>query len=111
MLLKAIDKLLDQSFRSELNYKRLNRLESDVWAQIRQSRAAVSSMPFMLPIWSNTQLRYASLTLALIGGLIVSQYSIKPQSTRADTFGLDAFSPNAPFLMTSTFNQISLTPS
>jgi len=101
MLLKVIDKLLDRSFQKEPDYNRLNRLESDVWRQIRQSKA-VSTISFMMPVWSNTQLRYASLTLALIGGLIVSQASIQP-SPRVDTLGLEVFSPNAPFLMTANF--------
>jgi hypothetical protein len=104
MLLKAIDKLLDWSFQKEPDYNRLNRLESDVWRQIRQSKTAQSAISFMMPVWSNKQLRYASLTLALIGGLMVSQASIQP-SPRTNTLGLEVFSPNAPFLMTATFEQ------
>ncbi len=101
MLLKTIDKLLDRSFQKEPGYGRLNRLEFDVWRQIRQSKA-VSAISFMMPVWDNTRLRYASLTLALIGGLMVSQVSIQP-APRMDTLGLEVFSPNAPFLMTTTF--------
>ncbi len=104
MLLKVIDKLLDRSFQKEPNYSRLHRLESDVWTQIRQSKTTQSAISLMLPVWSNRQLRYASLTLALIGGLLVSQTSIQ-QSQRTDTLGLEVFSPNAPFLMTATFEQ------
>jgi hypothetical protein len=102
--LKAIDKLLDRSFQKELHYKRLNRLESAVWRQIRQSKTTQSAISFMMPVWSNKQLRYASLTLALIGGLMVSQASIQP-APRTNTLGLEVFSPNAPFLMTATFEQ------
>ena len=108
MLLKMIDKLLDRSFQKEPDYSRLNRLESDVWRQIRQSKTAQkvagSAISFMMPVWSNTQLRYASLTLALIGGLVVSQASAVP-APRTDTLGLEVFSPNASFLMTATFEQ------
>lgn len=103
MLLKAIDKLLDRCFQKEPSYSRLNRLESDVWRQIRQSKT-VSTISFMMPVWGNMRLRYASLTLALIGGLMVSQPSVQLNS-RVDTLGLEVFSPNAPFLMTATFEQ------
>ncbi len=111
MLLKVIDKLLVRSFQKEPDYSRLERLESDVWAQIRGSKTAQSAISFMLPVWSNTQLRYASLVLALIGGLIVSQMSGVQQTPDIDTLGLEIFSPNAPFLMTSTFENIDPLPS
>ena len=114
MLLRVIDKLLDRSFQKEPDYDRLGRLESDVWRQIRQSKAAGSAISFMLPVWSNTQLRYASLTLALIGGLLVSQISqtaIQQPPPRADILGLDIFSPNAPFFITSTFKELDAAPS
>ncbi len=104
MLLKTIDKLLDRSFQKEPNCSRLNRLESDVWRQIRQSKTAQSAISFMMPVWGNTQLRYASLSLALIGGLMVSQASIQP-TPHAYTLGLEVFSPNAPFPMTASFEQ------
>lgn len=103
MSLKAVDKLLDISLQKEPSYSRLDRLESDVWRQIRQSKA-VSTISFMMPVWDNTRLRYASLMLAMIGGLMVSQVTVQP-SKRADTLGLEIFSPNAPFLMTATFEQ------
>lgn len=104
MLLKVIDKLLKRSFQKEPDYSRLNRLESDVWRQIRQSKTAQSAISFMMPVWSNKQLRYASLTLALIGGLVVSQASVQP-GPRADTLGLEVFSPSVSFLMTASFEQ------
>ncbi len=110
MLLNIIDKLLDRSFQKELDYSRLDGLESDVWAKIRQIKVATPVTSFMLPVWSNVQLRYACLALALIGGLVASQASIKSIPS-ADTLGLEIFSPNAPFLMTSTFEPLELTSS
>ena len=104
MLLKIVDKLLDRAFRKQPDYSRLNRLESDVWRQVRQNKTAQRAISFMTPVWNNTQLRYASLTLAMIGGLVVSQASMQP-SPRADILGLEVFSPNAPFLMTAIFEQ------
>ncbi len=104
MLLKVIDKLLDRSFQKELDCSRLNRLESDVWRQIKRSKTTQSTISFVMPVWSNKQLRYASLTLALIGGLFVSQASIQP-APHADTLGLEIFSPSTSFLMTANFEQ------
>ncbi len=106
MLLKVIDKLLDRLVQKEPDYSRLNCLESDVWRQIRQSKTAQSAVSFMMPVWGNTQLRYASLTLAVIGGLIVSQASIQPSPRVDNILGLEVFSPNASFLMSATFEQI-----
>ncbi len=106
MLLKTMDKLLDQLFKKTPNYDSLNRLESDVWRQIRRSKSAASAMSLMLPVWSNVNLRYASITLALVGGLFVSQYAKQPQHESA--FGLEVFSPNTSFIMTSNFNSASL---
>ena len=102
MLLKVIDKLLDRYFHKEPDYSRLNRLESDVWRQIRQNKTLHSAVSFMMPVWDNSRLRYASLTLALVGGLMMSQVSMQ-SNTHADTLGLEVFSPNAPFLMTDNF--------
>ncbi|GEM_PF-1094402 len=110
MLLKVIDKLLDKLIQKEPDYSRINRLESDVWRQIKQSKAAGSAISFMMPVWGNTQLRYASLTLALIGGLIVSQGSIQP-IPRSNILDLEVFSPNASFLMTATFERSDITSS
>jgi hypothetical protein len=62
MLLKVIDKLLDRSFQKEPDYNRLNRLESDVWRQIRQSKTAQSAISFMMPVWSNKQLQQSLKT-------------------------------------------------
>ncbi len=104
MLLRVIDRLLDRSFMREPDYTRLSCLESDVWRQIKQSKAVNSSKLFILPVWSNTQLRYACLALALIGGMFISQASIK-SSSQADILGLEVFSPNASFLITSNFIQ------
>ena len=109
MLLKVIDKLLDRSFQKKPDYARLDQLESDVWEQIRHSKSSKNKISFMIPVWSNTQLRYASLTVALIGGLAVSQLSsIQPTMPVANTLGLEVFSPNAPFLITSTLEQSNL---
>ncbi|PCJ00693.1 MAG: hypothetical protein COB14_04280 [Alphaproteobacteria bacterium] len=97
MLLKVIDKLLDRSFGKEPDYKCLNRLESDVWRQVRQSRDAARGISVMLPVWPNVQLRYASLVLVVISGLAVSQISFYSMP-KPDRLGLQVFSPRVSFL-------------
>ena len=107
MLLQAIDKLLDKSFQKDMSGRKLNQLESDVWRQIRLSKEESRSTSFMLPVWSNTHLRYASLLFAFIGGLAVSQmYLPQNNTTRNISLGLEIFAPNDPFLVTSTFELI-----
>lgn len=101
MLTKAVDRLLDQFFKKEPNYHQLDSLEDDVWTRINHHKTTSSTLT-MIPVWSNTQLRYASLTLALLSGLVMSQISFQSPA-RSDTLGLEIFSPSAPFLMTSTF--------
>ncbi len=103
MSLSIIDKLLNRSFQRAPDYARLNQLESDVWRKIRQSKAAKNTVSFMMPVWSNTRLRYASLSLALIGGLILSQSSIQPIAPTDTLLGLDVFAPDAAFLMTLNY--------
>ena len=101
MLLKAIDKLLDRSFQKEPDYHRLDRLESDVWSRIRQSKAAPQASIWAFPAFgAGAQLRYASLVLALVAGLMASQLS--PVKAQSDTLGLEVFSTSAPYLITST---------
>ena len=101
MLLKVIDKLLDRSFQKEPNYARLDSLESDVWARVQQSKAEPNFSILAFPVWvGGAQLRYASLVLALVAGLMASQLS--PVNAQSDTLGLEVFSTNAPYLITST---------
>ena len=109
MLLKAIDKLLDRSFQKEPDYHRLDRLESDVWARIRHSKTAPQASIWVLPAFgAGAQLRYASLVLALVAGLMASQLSpVKAQ----DTLGLEVFSTTAPYLITSTISYTDPAPS
>ena len=100
MLLKLIDKLLDQSFHKEPDYSRLEHLESDVWARIRRRETALQPNTLVFPAWSaGAQLRYASLALVLIAGLMASQ--IWPVKAQSETLGLEVFSTNAPYLITS----------
>jgi len=100
MLLGVISKLLDRSFSSEPDYRRLDHLESDVWARIAQSKAADDAISFVMPVWSNVNLRYASLILAMIGGVFMAQLSLYETSTPeySKALGLDVFSPSDPFL-------------
>ena len=110
MLLKAIDKLLERSFQKEPDYHRLDRLESDVWARIRHSKTAPQASIWALPAFgAGVQLRYASLVLALAAGLMVSQLS--PVKAQSDTLGLEVFSANAPYLITSTISYPDPAPS
>jgi len=110
MLLKVIDKLLDRSFQKEPDYSRLDRLESDVWARIRQTKTAPQPAIFAFPAWGGgAQLRYASLVLALVAGLMASQLS--PVKAQSDTLGLEVFSTNAPYLITSTISYPDPAPS
>ncbi len=103
MLLKFTDKLLKKSFQKEPDYARLDRLESDVWARIRQSKAVPQASIWALPAFgAGAQLRYASLVLALAAGLMASQLS--PVKAQSNTLGLEVFSTNAPFLITSTIS-------
>lgn len=103
MLLKVIDKLLERVFQKAPDYSRLDRLESDVWARIQHSKAAAPQASVLVfPAWGGAQLRYASLVLALIIGLMASQFS--PVKAQSDTLGLEVFSTNAPYMITSTFS-------
>ncbi len=110
MLLKAIDKLLGRVFQKEPDYSRLDRLESDVWARIRQSKTAPDNSILAFPAWvGGAQLRYASLVLALVAGLMASQLS--PVQAQSDTLGLEVFSTNAPYMITSTISYPDPAPS
>ncbi len=102
MLLKVIDKLLERSFQKEPDYHRLDRLESDVWARIRQKKSVPQTSVLAFPAWGGAQLRYASLVLALVTGLMVSQLS--PVKAQSDTLGLEVFSMNAPYMISSTIS-------
>ncbi|PCI55548.1 MAG: hypothetical protein COB36_07980 [Alphaproteobacteria bacterium] len=97
MLFKVIDTLLNRSFGKEPDYKCLNRLEPDVWREIRQRRDAPRGISVMLPVWPNVQLRYVSLVLVVISGLAVSQISFY-STPKSDTLGLQVFSPRVSFL-------------
>tara|TARA_R110002124_G_scaffold266813_2_gene433831 strand:- start:20501 stop:20833 length:333 start_codon:yes stop_codon:yes gene_type:complete len=110
MLLKYIDKLLERSFQKEPDYQRLDGLESDVWAQIQQSKAAAPrAHVWAFPAWGGAHLRYASLALALVAGLMASQLStVKAPS---DTLGLEVFSMNAPYMISSTLSNPDWAPS
>ncbi len=105
MPIKNIDLLLEKSFQKEQNYRCLDGLQSDVWTKIRQRKVAVNTISIMLPVWSNIQLRYASLATALVIGLVVPHISYQPQS-QTQTLGLEVFSPDASFLMTSLYKEI-----
>lgn len=111
MLLKAIDKLLERSFQKDPDYSRLDRLESDVWIRIQQSKTAPKASILDFPVWVNgAQLRYASLVLALVAGLMASQLS--SGQAQSDTLGLEVFSMNAPYYMiTSTISHPVPSPS
>jgi len=110
MLLKVIDKLLERSFQKEPDYRRLDRLESDVWARIRQSKSATPQASVLaFPAWGGAQLRYASLVLVLVAGLMVSQLS--PVKAQSDTLGLEVFSMNAPYMISSTISNPDPAPS
>jgi hypothetical protein len=101
MLLKIIDKLLVRSFQNKPDYCRLERLESDVWARIRQSKAATRPEFSIFPTWGGVaQLRFASLVLAFATVLMASQLS--PVIAQSDSLGLEVFSMNAPYMITST---------
>ncbi len=127
MFLKIIDELIDKSFRNEPDYKRLECLESDVWERIRRENAKIEGKnpprrnktagvslfaaffgeDFTFSLWSSRQFRYACLVIALVAGLAASQLSPSSdvnstQSVRADALGLEFFSPNAPYLISST---------
>tara|TARA_B100001989_G_scaffold251825_1_gene231980 strand:+ start:700 stop:1041 length:342 start_codon:yes stop_codon:yes gene_type:complete len=104
MLLKAIDKLLERSFQKKPDYSRLDKLESDVWARIRQSKSKAQGGILIFPAWGDTHLRYASLVLALAAGLMASQVSFGHSQNRAqsDNLSLEVFSVHAPYLITST---------
>ena len=110
MLLDVISKLLDRSFSGEPDYRRLDRLESDVWARIAQSKAANDTISFVMPVWSNVNLRYASLILAMIGGLFVAQMSSYETSTPeySKALGLDVFSPDDPFFISANIKYIDI---
>tara|TARA_R110002095_G_scaffold168639_5_gene146306 strand:- start:1697 stop:2029 length:333 start_codon:yes stop_codon:yes gene_type:complete len=110
MLLKVIDRLLDRAFQKEPDYSRLERLETDVWARIQQSKAMPQTSVWVFFAWgAGAQLRYASFVLALAIGLMASQLSsIK---TPSDTLGLEVFATNAPYMITSTLSNLETTPS
>jgi len=110
MLLDVISKLLDRSFSGESDYRRLDRLESDVWARIAQSKADSDTISFVMPVWSNVNLRYASLVLAMIGGVFMAQLSLYETSTPeySKALGLDVFSPNNPFFISTNLNYIDI---
>ena len=98
MLLKVIDKLLDRSFRKGPDYECLNRLETDVWREIRQRHDTPRGISMVLPVWPDMRLRYASLVLAVVSGVAVSQISFHSAVNKTDTLGLQAFSPYVSFL-------------
>ncbi len=104
MLWRAFDKLIETHFRKAPDYARLDRLEGDVWARIRQSKSKAQGGILIFPAWGDTRLRYASLVLALAAGLMASQVSFGHSQNRAqsDTLGLEVFSVHAPYLITST---------
>ena len=102
MLFKVIDILLERSFGKELDYDCLDRLELDVRRQIQRRRVAPDIITSLMPALPIVQLRYASLGLAMVTVLVATQisFSFAPKS---DTLGLEVFSPNVSFLVTSTF--------
>ncbi len=111
MLLDVIGKLLDRSFSDEPDYGRLGCLESDVWARIAQSKAASEKMSFVMPVWSNVNLRYASLIMAMIGGLFVAQLSSYETTSSLEyskALGLDVFSPDDSFFISASLEYIDV---
>lgn len=103
MPLGVIDALLDRIFREEPCCRRLDRLEFDVWTRIRHSHPGDKAAPVK-------RLRFASIFLAVVGTLAISQISFQP-TTQGDALGLDVFSPRAPLLVTSIYTELSPFPS
>mgnify|MGYP003669259867 FL=1 len=100
MLLRTVDKLLDRFFKREASFSRLDRLEEDVWERINLRDDSYQASFFLLPIWENARFRYVSLAIALVIGLIASQLSTI--SVHPDSMGLEVFSTNAPYMLTSS---------
>lgn len=110
MPLKYINNLLVRSFQKEPDYQRLDRLESDVWARIQQSKIVSSQASvWTFSLWSGAQLRYASLALVLVAGLMTSQLSTA--KAPSDTLGLEVFAMNAPYMISSTLSNPDRAPS
>ncbi len=101
MLLKIIDELLDRSLKKTPDYSKLNRLEDDVWRKIKQSNTIKKQSNIAFPIWSNMQIRYVCLTLALISGILMAKPQQHKQYPQSDILDLKIFSPSAPFLISS----------
>ncbi len=111
MLLDVIGRLLDRSFSGKLDYSRLDRLETDVWARVAQSRAVKNTTSYVTPLWSNVHLRYASLVLAVVGGLFMAQISSSQQTYSPEyskALGLDVFSPKDSFFISANLEYFDI---
>lgn len=100
MLLRTVEKLLDRFFKKEVSISRLDKLEDDVWGRIKRRNDIYQAAFFSFPALENARFRYVSLVIALVIGFIASQLSTV--STQPDSMGLEVFSINAPYMLTSS---------
>jgi hypothetical protein len=109
MFKKSLDKLLEMHFRHQPDYSRLDRLEQDVWRRIRarQDDARAARLDDVIGVFAVPQFRLASFALALALSLAISPLFPPPSPAQAfspaQAMGLDLFSPHAPYLPSTVF--------